>query len=55
LGHAACLQCYWFYRPREVPEGAWAGVKRKPFSAAQFSFSKKKKLRKEEFCERQVR
>jgi hypothetical protein len=38
-----------------VPEEAWGGVKRKPYSGAEFSFSKKKKLRKEEFCERQVR
>ncbi|KAF6251668.1 hypothetical protein COO60DRAFT_1704663 [Scenedesmus sp. NREL 46B-D3] len=48
------LECYWFYRPREVPEAAWAGVKRQPYSGAQFSFSKKKKPRQEEHCERQL-
>lgn len=52
---AACwLQCYWFYRAREVPETAWEGVKRKKYKGAEYSLSKKKKLRQEEFCERQV-
>eukprot|EP00882_Tetradesmus_deserticola_P006302 GHRQ01006631.1.p1 GENE.GHRQ01006631.1~~GHRQ01006631.1.p1 ORF type:complete len:232 (+),score=97.50 GHRQ01006631.1:353-1048(+) len=48
------LECYWFYRPREVPEAAWAGVQRTAYSGAQFRFSKKKKLRQEEHCERQL-
>uniref|UniRef100_A0A383WPB5 BAH domain-containing protein n=1 Tax=Tetradesmus obliquus TaxID=3088 RepID=A0A383WPB5_TETOB len=48
------LECYWFYRAREVPETAWEGVKRKKYKGAEYSFSKKKKLRQEEFCERQL-
>jgi hypothetical protein len=55
LACAALLQCYWFYRPREVPEAAWGGVQRKAYSGAQFAFKKGKRLQQEEHCERQVR
>lgn len=49
------LECYWFYRPGEVPETAWQGMqKRKNFKGAQFAFSKRGKPQLEKKSPRQL-
>lgn len=51
------LQCYWFYRPSEVPETAWDmpnEPKRREVKGARFAWSKGSKGQQEKRSERQV-
>lgn len=51
------LQCYWFYRPKEVPDEAWDmpdQPRRKDIRGAQYAWSKRSKPQVERKSERQV-
>lgn len=51
------LQAFWFYRPSEVPEGAWrkhAMLQQHTEGTALYKLPDTKKLQEEEYSERQV-